>query len=190
MSNVKQTDIFQEAGQPEVERQPPEKKFNLDHAIGDVVGAICDPIICYPSPWMDTLPQSLKEQITIDRLLEQIVANKEKRESTATDSEALAYLYPASLEQPMGHLWSNIYIYLGTRVVKRQGREFPDDIALHTLDQQEEYELNRLKAWIYEKRYQHRTEKTKDIKRDRLEREKTERQEKETETIQHTFDFG
>lgn len=184
------TDLFKEAGQsePKAENLPKEKRYNADQGMADLVGAICDPIICYPSPWMDTLPQSLKEQITMDRLIELMLATKEKREPTATDSEALAYMYPASLEAPMGHLWTNIYLFLGTRVVKGQGREFPEDIALTTLDSQEEYELRRLKAWIFEKRRRHRTEKASDIKRDRKEREKAEKL--ESEPVQHTFDFG
>lgn len=186
------SNLFQEADQPEVATMEPkkEKRGNVDRDMGNLVGVFCDPIICHQSPWMDTLPKSLKEQITLDRLIELMLATKEKREPTATDSEALAYLYPASLEAPLGHLWTNIYLYLGTRVIKRQGRKFPEDIALETLDQQEEYELRRLKNWIYETKYRHRTEKTADIKRDRKESEKVALQEKEAETVQHTFDFG
>lgn len=161
------------------------KRLNPDRAIEELVGSISDPIICYPSPWMDTLPQSLKDQITLDRLLEQMLANKENREPTGTDSEALAYIYPASLEQPMGHLWSNIYIALATRVVKSQGRKVPDDIEGRPLDNQEEYELRRLKDWIYERRRQHREVKAKDIRKERLAAEK-----EEALAAQHTFDLG
>jgi len=185
-------DIFSTAGQEveEVEKEAPGKRFNLDRAIEDLVGTFCDPIICYPSPWMDTLPQSLKEQITMDRLIEQMLAHKDKREPTGTDSEALAYLYPASLEQPMGHMWSTIYIYLGAKVCGAYGKVVPDDLKGKTLDSEEEYELCRLKGWIYEKRRQHRSRKAKDIRKERLAEEKEREEANAPELVQHTFDLG
>ncbi|MBA7525198.1 hypothetical protein ES705_17347 [subsurface metagenome] len=181
-------DIFEAAGQ-EVEKRPPEKRFNLDRSIEDLVGSICDPIIAYPSPWMDTIPQSLKDQITMDRLIEQMVAHRENREPTGTDSEALAYLYPASLEAPIDHDWTEIYLYLGARVVKSQGGEVPDDINVRTLNRQQDEDLRRLKAWIYDRRRKHRTEKAKDIRKERLANEREEKQAKSPENLQSVFDL-
>lgn len=181
-------DIFEAAGQ-EVEKRSPEKRFNLDRSIEDLVGSICDPIIAYPSPWMDTIPQSLKQQITTDRLIEQMVAHRENREPTGTDSEALAYLYPASLEAPMDHDWTEIYLYLGARVVKSQGGEVPDDINVRTLNRQQDEDLRRLKAWIYDRRRKHRTEKAKDIRKERLANEKQEKQDESPEDLQSVFDL-
>ena len=37
--------------------------------IGDLVGALCDPIIVYPSPWKEDLPDWVKPQITLERLI-------------------------------------------------------------------------------------------------------------------------
>ena len=37
--------------------------------IDDLVGALCDPIIVYPSPWKDDLPDWIKPQITLERLI-------------------------------------------------------------------------------------------------------------------------
>jgi len=184
----KQNDIFEKIGEV-VETQEKQKRYSIDQAIADMVGVFCDPIICYPSPWMDTLPDTLKSQITMDRLFEQLKASRGET-PTASDSEALAYLYPASLEAHLGHLWSNIYIYLATRVVAAQGREVPKDLVMERpLDSQEEYELRRLKSWIYEKRCQHRKEKATDIRKERLAKEKQEEQEKAAEVEQHAFDL-
>jgi len=177
-------DMLQEAGQ-EVESQQPEKRFNMDRAIEDLVGAICDPIICYPRPWMDTLPEWLKDRIKLDRLLEQMKATRGE-EPTGTDSEALAYIYPASLEQPMGHDWSQIYLYLATKVCSSEGKTIPDDIRVETLDRQQDSDLRRLKGWIYDRRRKHRVEKAKDIRKERLAEEKQE----EPDTLQQTFDLG
>ena len=40
-----------------------------DKWIDDLVGAIADPIIVFPGGWMDTLPDWIKPQITLERLL-------------------------------------------------------------------------------------------------------------------------
>jgi hypothetical protein len=38
-----------------------------DGWIGDLVGAICDPLIVYPGGWEDSLPDWLKKKVTTDR---------------------------------------------------------------------------------------------------------------------------
>ena len=179
--------MLQAAGQ-EVEIKPPEKRFNLDRAIEDLAGVFTDPIIAYPSPWMDTIPQWLKEQITLDRLIEQMKAAR-GQEPTGTDSEALAYLYPASLEAPLDHDWTEIYLYLGARVCGAHGKTVPDDINVRTLNRQQDEDLRRLKAWIYEKRRQHRKMKASDIRKERLANEREEKQAKSPDGLQTGFDL-
>jgi len=71
-----------------------------DGWIDDVVGALCDAIIVYPSGWQDTLPDWIKPQITMERLMMNIVAMKEGGVPVG-DTEALAYLYPRTMEAPM-----------------------------------------------------------------------------------------
>ena len=48
-------------------KEPTEKK--VDGWIDTLVGALCDPIIVYPSGWEDTLPDWIKPQITLERLI-------------------------------------------------------------------------------------------------------------------------
>lgn len=186
-------DIFSTAGQEveEVEKEAPGKRFNLDRSIEDLAGAICDSIIVYPGGgWEKDIPKWLLEQITLDRLVELMLANKDKREPTGTDSEALAYLFPVSLCFPLDHDWTQIYLYLGARVCGAYGKVVPEDINVQTLDQYVMNKLNGLKGWIYEKRRQHRGQKAKDIRKERLAQEKEEELKKAPEVVQHTFDLG
>jgi len=108
---------------------------------------------------MDTLPDWIKPAITMDRLLEYARSNKEGY-PTATDSEAMAYMYPRSLESPLGHDWTEIYMYLGTRVCRQHRKiEFPEDIAKETLTDGQMRDLRDLKNWIYDRRKKVRDEK-------------------------------
>ncbi len=93
-------------------------------------------------------------------------------EMTGTDAEACAYLYTAALTQPMSHDWGDIYLYVATQTYRRWGKnEMPADIARDSINDEQMRDLNRLKAWLYQKRTQIRLE------RDRAER----RQKKEEE---------
>ncbi|MBU1173533.1 MAG: hypothetical protein KKD44_28530 [Proteobacteria bacterium] len=135
-----------------------------DDWISDTVGALCDPIIVYESPWMETLPEWIKGEITLQRLALLMVAQKdESQRGIATNAEALAYMYPLSLERPMGHDWTEIYIYLGTQVMSKnmsgRNKDFPEDIAIHSLSDYHMGLLNHLKRWIYERRVRARKDK-------------------------------
>ena len=137
-----------------------------DKWISEIVGVFCDPIIVWPGPWLDTLPDWVKPSITIDRLLECAMSNKEGH-PTATDSEALAYMYPRSMESPMGHDWTEIYLYLGTRVCRQHRKvEFPEDIAKETLTDGQMRDLRDLKNFIYDRRLRVRTGRLQGEKRE------------------------
>ena len=73
------------------------KRLNPDRAIEDLVGSICDPIIVHRCAWgtRDMIPEWLRSQITLDRMIELMVARNEGRDPIGTNSEALAYLIPA-----------------------------------------------------------------------------------------------
>ena len=142
---------------------------NSDKWISETVGVFTDPIIVFPSPWMDTLPDWIKPAITMDRLIECMRSTKEGN-PTATDSEAMAYMYPRSLESPMGHDWTEIYMYLGTRVCRQHRKvEFPADIAKETLTDGQMRDLRDLKNFIYDRRLKVRTERLRGEKREAAE---------------------
>lgn len=164
----------------------PKKKFDLDQAIEDLVGALCDPIIVYPSPWMDTLPKDVKDQIPLERLVLQMRYHKgDIKEMTATDAEALLYMYPACLEFPFNETWTQIYVYLGAKVCGRMGREIPEDLRNTELTSYQVDKLDHLKRWIYEARVKRR----KEIERQGRKAEKEEKEKAAPEVIQHAFNL-
>jgi cytochrome c553 len=142
----------------------------VEKGISDIVGALTDPIIVFPGGWGDTLPDWLKNAITLERLTMNMKALKGE-EMTGTDAEACAYLYAAALTQPMDHDWGQIYLYIATQAYRRWGKnEMPADIAVDKLDNDQMRELSRLKEWLYRQRT-----------KIRLERDRAERREKRGE---------
>jgi hypothetical protein len=136
-----------------------QRDTELHRAIDDLVGVFWDPIIVWPGPWMDTLPEWIRPAITMERLIESMKAARGET-PTATDAEALAYVYPLSLEQPMDSEWTKIYLYLSTKVVARHNKiEVPEDIKVESLDEYQMQRLKELKDWIYERRIKARKER-------------------------------
>ena len=125
---------------------------NVEKGVSEIVGALSDPIIVFPGGWGDTLPEWLKNAITLERLAMNMRALKGE-EMTGTDAEACAYLYTAALTQPMDHDWGQIYLYIATQVYRQWGKAgMPADIAVDKLDDEQMRDLNRLKAWLYQRR--------------------------------------
>ena len=136
-----------------------------DKWISELVGVFTDPIIVFPSGWQDTLPDWIKPAITMERLLECARSSKDGQ-PTATDAEAMAYMYPRTMTAPLGHDWTEIYMYITTQVVRRhQKTEIPEDIARESLTGQQTRMLNELKAWIYQRRTKVRDERHRAEKR-------------------------
>ena len=105
----------------------------VEKGISEIVGVFTDPVIVFPGGWGDTLPQWLKNAITLERLNMNMRALKGE-EMTGTDAEACAYLYTACLTQPMDHDWGQIYLYVATRTYRRWGKnEMPGDIAVNPI---------------------------------------------------------
>ncbi|MBU1037402.1 hypothetical protein KKF32_05290 [Patescibacteria group bacterium] len=130
----------------------------VDGWIDDLVGALCDPIIVYPSGWQDTLPDWIKPQITLERLIMNIKVIKEGGVPVG-DTEALAYIYPRTMEAPMSEQWYRIYMYVFNQAMKFKKTEVPEDLKSEKLSDYDMQQLNQLKRWIYERRVKHRKEK-------------------------------
>lgn len=148
----------------------------IEKGISNIVGVFTDPIIAYPSPWKDDIPQWVKDRITLERLVMNMRALKGE-EPTGTDAEALAYLMPASLEAPMDHDWTEIYLYISTRECTAAGMEVPEDIRKETLSDHLMNELNRLKSWIYQRRIKIRLDRERGERREAREEEAAKRKE-------------
>jgi hypothetical protein len=142
-----------------------------DSMISDLVGTFTDPIVVFPGGWEDTLPNWIKTQITLERLVENM-KEAHGEQPTGTDAEATAYLYTASLTAPMSEDWTKIYLHVAGKTYARanRGREVPEDIKVESLNEEQMADLNRLKEWIYNQRT-----------RARQERERAERRQKKEE---------
>ena len=146
----------------------------IEKGISDIVGVFTDPIISFPSPWNQDIPQWVKDRIILERLMMNMRVLKGE-EPTGTDAEALAYLMPASLEAPMGRDWTEIYLYVSTKVCAEAGKEVPEDIRVEELSDCLMQELNRLKAWIYSQRIKVRLERERAEPRQKREEEAAQR---------------
>jgi hypothetical protein len=147
---------------------------SIDKGISEIADVFTDPIIVFPGGWGDTLPEWLKNAITLERFEMNMRALKGD-EPTGTDAEACAYLYTASLTQPMDNGWTQIYLHIATKTyekwrTKESGAEMPEDIRLDLLSDYQMAELRRLRDWIYRQRI-----------RVRLERDRAERRQKKEE---------
>jgi len=110
----------------------------IEKGISDLVGVFTDPILVFPGGWGDTLPDWLKSTITLERLEMNMRALKGE-EMTGTDAEACAYLNTASLTQPMDHDWTQIYLYIATKVYEKwrtveSGVTMPEDIRVESIN--------------------------------------------------------
>ena len=151
------------------------KTQTVEKGISDIVGVFCDPIIFFPGGWGDTLPAWLMNAITLERLGMNMRALKGE-EMTGTDAEACAYLYTASLTQPMDHDWTQIYLYIATQTYRRWGKnEMPGDIAVDLLRDDQVSDLNRLKAWLYKKRTEVREDRERAERRQKKQEEAEQR---------------
>ncbi|QYY58424.1 hypothetical protein [Dehalococcoides mccartyi] len=145
---------------------------NINSMIDDLVGTLIDPIIVYPGGWGDSLPEWLKNAITLERLTENMKASKGEQ-PTGTDAEACAYLNTASLTMPIDSDWSQIYLYVAGKTYTRWSKgEMPKDIKVDSLTDQQMADLNRLKEWLYLRRTTAR-----------LEQERTERRQQKEEEV-------
>jgi len=151
----------------------------VEKGISDIVSVFTDPILVMPGGWGDTLPDWLKQAITLERLMENMKALKGK-EMTATDAEACAYLYTAGLTAPMDSDWTQIYLYIAGKVyekhrTKESGVTMPEDIRVTELTRNQKDDLAHLKSWIYDRRVKARQERDRAERRERKETEVAEK---------------
>jgi len=147
----------------------------IEKGISDIVGVFTDPILVFPGGWGDSLPDWIKSTITLERLAMNMKALKGE-EMTGTDAEACAYLYTAALTQPMDRDWTQIYLYIATRVyekwrTKESGVTMPPDVRVDSISDDQMRDLNRLKAWLYKKRTEVREDRERAERRQKREEE-------------------
>ena len=157
----------------------------VDGWVEDLVGALTDPIIAFPSPWMEDIPENLKKQIPLERLIMNMVVSREGKGVPVGDCEALVYMFPRTMESPMGYEWTHIYSYCFTKAMTFMKVEVPPDLRVDVLSDYDMHQLDDLKRFIWAKRVQHRKEKS------RAERQasipKVEKEELEVKAAQPAF---
>ena len=154
--------------------------------IDDLVGALCDPIIVYPSPWKDDLPDWIKPQITLERLVMNMKVMHDGGVPVG-DTEAMSYIFPRTMEEPLSEQWMRIYTYVFTQAMKFKKVEVPEDLRCESLNDYDMRELNDLKTWIYQKRVQHRKEKKRGLRQEERQVEDEKAEELKTEPVQPSF---
>ncbi len=166
-------------------------RMKLDRGIIEIAAVFTDPIIVSPGGWGADLPEWLKKAITVERLVAN-VAFLATGQISATDAEACAYLYSAAFQAPMDHDWSQIFLYVSTKVYERHrtkesGVTMPPDSRVDELDRQQKEDLGRLKEWIYRTRVSHRRRNSHEPGK---EVPKKEAGGAAPEVVQPGFDFG
>lgn len=136
----------------------PKRGGRLDKMIEDLVGTITDPLIVMPGGWGESLPKWIKDELVLERMKEQY-RTIGGGEATATDLEAMAYLFTASLTFPLSRDWAEIYMAVFRKEMRRHGTEVPGDFPDPQLSDYQKGMLNHLKRWIYDKRVQARKAK-------------------------------
>ena len=148
-----------------------------DDWVNSMVEVFTAPLIVWPSGWNDSLPEWIRGEVTLQRLIRLMKGD----DDLATDVEAMAYMYALTLEHPLDSDWVQIYLYLGTTVMgsrmTREGVEFPADISVEKLNSDQERDLLNLKRWIRDRqrkalcgqRAERRTERKTEAERVRQE---------------------
>ena len=135
-----------------------------------IARALTDPIVVFPPAYGDDVPESLKEYIQTERLLQLLKEDPPIEE--ATDAEALAYLMTASYAAPLSHDWQAIYLHLASKYAKSQGLQLPEDLQdimerYRELEPHQEEELSRLKSWIQRQKDKHYRERRRSYREQR-----------------------
>jgi hypothetical protein len=137
----------------------PSAPFDFDKAVDELVGALTDPIIVWPmGGWGDSLPEKIKGDITIYRML-QIMKHEE---GVATWPEVCAYLFTVTLERPVGHEWTDIYLYAMTQYM---GDSMPVDLKKESLGRYEMQLLDHFRRWLWDARHRARKHRSKEERR-------------------------
>jgi hypothetical protein len=165
----------------------------VDGWISDLVGALADPIIVMPGGWGADLPDWIREQIQIERMLENMKSIKGE-EMLGTDAEVVAYLFTASLTAPIPTEWVEIYLYISDKLYKRKNKQgLPADLhVVEKLSQSQERDLLHFRRWLYNARVKARQDKERGIRREeKLEvaKPKAAKKKQATDLQPRMFDF-
>ena len=92
--------------------------FSQEH-----VRYMAGPAVVHKSPWSETLPKWIFKAVYKDRL-EQIFAESSEgvNGKLATPTEVMACMYAATMDAPLGHEWTNVYLWCGNIALTKHGK--------------------------------------------------------------------
>ena len=152
--------------------QPPSSK-QVDGWITDLIGALTDPIIVFPGPRMADIPENVKKQIPLERLIMNMKYTREGKGVPVGDCEALLYMFPRTMESPMGYEWTHIYSYCFTKAMEFMKVEVPADLRVDILSDYDMHQLDDLKRFIWDSRVKARKEKARGEKVPTMDNDRT-----------------
>jgi hypothetical protein len=141
----------------------------LDYAISGMAHAVGGPIIVHNVGWGKTLPDWIRKDLSLNRLTQQMLirAGKEKP-GMATDLEVTAFLYTASLEAPLTHEWTNIYLWVACQAMKAAGKPTTGVTPPESLSTDERRLLDDFRRWLWNRYETLIREGAKRLRADRL----------------------
>ena len=123
-----------------------QEKKAAEKKLFEVIHSFTRPLIVMPGYEDMPIPDNIKSQIQMERLL-----LAKDAIPLASETETMWYISTASLSFPLDHRWANILFYLTRNWLIKQKRELPDflrdDIELEPYT--EATELRRLREWLY-----------------------------------------
>lgn len=140
---------------------PPEVVNDLLQELGNSLHA---PILSWGA-WGSSIPDRLKEEIILQRMLRLMKCKKERNRellNLATDAEACAYLFTACLEFPFDEDWAQIYFYVAAKAMPKT--KLPPDLTVTELSRYRLDLLNHLKRWIVSQQRKHMAQARKGTK--------------------------
>ncbi|MFQ5820823.1 MAG: hypothetical protein ACE5I5_12600 [Candidatus Heimdallarchaeota archaeon] len=121
----------------------------VDLGITQLVKALFNPIIVWPGFSCQDLPEDLRTEITLQRLIQVHNTPLCHKIEEATDAEALAYLYTATLAIPPDRDWATIYMHLARNYLNRKGHGLPSFLEEKThFNNYQQLKLTELIRWI------------------------------------------
>ena len=132
--------------------------------LDDLLRIFSDPVVLYPPAGVDILPNDLREEIQVERMLQRLKVPYPEKIDRATDAEALAYLMSASLEIPLNHDWYKIYTHLFGKYVEQRNLRIPESLEeivaeCKELDEYYASLLSDLETWLQEQKDKHYKDK-------------------------------
>lgn len=144
---------FDFANESPIVEQPVEKLSSKEEEkfVFEFMDTLTAPIITFSEEWASAIPERLKRDITLSRLI-----GKMQNEELSTIPETVAYIITRTFIAPLSHEWTNVYLWCSAQYMQQYRKKSDEDLTEikypAQLSRHEESLLKRLRVWIFEKR--------------------------------------